>query len=58
MRAAAEGKATGARLRQAGNKAFQRGRLEEAVQLYSEVRLCIACHFVVQQEVPSFDRVG
>lgn len=36
-RAAAEHKADGARLRHAGNKAFQRGRLEEALKHYTEV---------------------
>ena len=38
-RAAAEQSAGSAKLRHAGNKAFQRGRVEEAVRLYSEVRL-------------------
>lgn len=38
-RAAAEQSVSSAKLRHAGNKAFQRGRVEEAVRLYSEVRL-------------------
>lgn len=40
-RAAADQTASSAKLRHAGNKAFQRGRVEEAVRLYSEVRLSI-----------------
>ena len=41
-RAAADQSASSAKLRHAGNKAFQRGRVEEAVRLYSEARLSIA----------------
>ena len=48
-RAAADESARSAKkLRHAGNKAFQRGRVEEAVRLYSEARLSVCSHTLCQ----------